>query len=177
MLSQSQLNHLGNMYLNELKSKGRKFNPIRFELKSRKASTIYGTAYYSYKKLGYDRITINRHMPDFEELKNTILHELAHLDKEARGHGHGPKWKQVAKLYGQWFNTDISRTGEKEIKIPGRTTIKVQVVWTDKCLRMNKHLPREYTRTYTSMGYAKNFVKKYTRNGFIDSYKIIEEKA
>jgi len=172
MITQKLLNEMSRKYLNELKSKGRTFNPIRFELKSRKSSTVFGTAYLSYKRLGYDRITINKHLTDMEEFKNTLLHEIAHLDLEARGHGHSYEWKRVANMYSQWFNTNITTTSDKEIKVPGM--VEVKVIWADKCLKINKNLPREYSRKYSGIGYAKNFVKKYQSIGFIESYKIVE---
>lgn len=171
MLTQKQVEDLGNKYLKELKSRGRRFNPIKFELKSRKSSTVFGTAYGSYNTKGYDRITINKHLTNLEELKNTMLHELAHLDMEGRENGHGPKWKKVARLYGQWYNTNITRTSDKELKVPGM--VKLHVVWTDECLALNKHLPRKITREYTSIKYAENFVRKYKRIGFVDSYEIV----
>lgn len=172
MITQKQLEQIGNKYLTELKAQGRKFNKIVFEVKSRKSTHIYGTAYMTNERLGYDRITINPHMPDQNEFINTLLHELAHLDLEARGNGHGAKWKKVARLYSSLYNTNITRSSHKSLAIPG--SIQVKVVWTDKCLKINKNLDRNYTRTYTSQKLAENFVKKYESIGFIQEYKIIK---
>lgn len=172
MITQSQFEVVGNKYLNELKAKGRKFHKIKFEVKNTKSTNIYGTAYMTKERLGYDRITVNPYMPDHEEFVNTVLHELAHLDLEARDNGHGPKWKKVANLYGRLYNVNIVRTSSKNIEIPG--SIQVQVVWTDKCLQLNKKLPRNYTKVYTSQKHAENFVRKYESIGFIKEYKIIK---
>jgi len=172
MITQIELEKLGQKYLEDLKDQGRRFNNIKFEVKKSRTAHIFGTAYMTYERLGYDRITINPYMPDRNELIDTLLHELAHLDLEARDHGHGPKWKKVANLYSKWYNVNITRTSYKEIKVPG--SVKVKVTWTDKCLELNKHLPRNYSRTYTTYKHAENFVKKYTNNGFIQEYKIIK---
>lgn len=171
MLKQVELLQLGNKYLNELKARGRQFNPIRFKLKTRKSATNFGIAHRTFKKLGYDQIEINPYLTDKDELINTILHELAHLDSEAYEGGHGTDWKRVANMYGRWYNTEITRTSNKELKIPGM--IEIQIVWSDKCLNINKNLNRHYTKKFASEKRASNFINEYNRIGFIDSYKLV----
>lgn len=172
MLTLKELNDLGVKYIQELEEKGRRFYPIEFRLKSRKSSQNYGKAIVSYERQGYDIIEINQYMKDPEDVKNTIIHEIAHLDHEARGHGHGPKWKKVARMYSRWYDTEITTTSHKELEIPGM--VEVHVVWSDECLLINKHLPRFYKRTYTSEKRAMNFVRKFNNMGFIDDYKIVK---
>lgn len=172
MLTLKELNDLGVKYLQDLEDRGRRFYPIKFRIKSRKSSHNYGKAFASYETKGYDMIEINQYIKDPEDIKNTILHELAHLDHEARGHGHGPKWKNVAKIYSIWYNTEIKTTSNKSIEIPGM--VEVHVVWSDECLAINKKLPRFYTRKYTSEKRAMNFVRKFNSIGFIDEYKIVK---
>ena len=110
MVTAKELDYLCNYYLNDLKSRGRKFNKIIFVLKTRKSSQNFGKAFLSYKRLGYDKIEINQYLDDRDELINTILHELAHLDLNAYGDGHGENWRYVASLYSGWYNTHNSRT-------------------------------------------------------------------
>jgi len=172
MLTLKEITDLGIKYVQELEDKGRRFYPIKFRTKSRKSTTNFGKAIYSYRSKGYDTIEINQYISDVEELKNTILHEIAHLDLEARGNGHGPKWRKVARMYSTWYKTEITRTSFKDINIPG--AVEVHVIWSDKCLKINKNLPRFYTRKYASEKRADNFVKKYTEIGFIDSYKLVK---
>ena len=172
MITEKQLVALGNKYLSELKAIGRKFYPVKFEFKNRKSAKVFGTAYYSYERCGYDRITLNKHFASMDDLINTLLHEIAHLDHEARGHGHGPRWKKVASIYGNMYNTNITRTSKKQIAVPGQ--VIVQVVWSEACLRINKTLPKVYSRKYSSRKYAENFIKKYERIGFLESYNIVK---
>jgi hypothetical protein len=171
MLTQLELINLGTKYLNELKARGRQFNPIKFKLKTRKSAGNYGIAYVTFKRLGYDQIEINQYLTDKKELINTILHELAHLDLEAYKDGHGADWKRVAAMYGRWYNTKITRTSNKTLEIPGM--IEIHVVWSDKCLKVNKKLNRHYVKKVTSEKRASNFIKEYSSIGFIDSYKIV----
>lgn len=171
MLTQKHLELLGNKYLSELKAHGRQFNPIRFEVSTRKSVRTFGTAHYSYSRLGYDRIKINKYLTDHDELVNTILHELAHLDFEGRRDHHGPIWQKVANLYGRLYNTNISRTSSKQIEIPG--ILEIHVIWSDRCLELNKHLSKKFVKRVTSEKRASTFVQKYKSIGFIDSYKIV----
>lgn len=172
MLTVEEVKKLGNYYLDELKSHGRKFNPIKFGLNKRKSATIHGKAFPRYEVWGYDYIEINKHLVNKDEIINVILHELAHLDLAARGHGHGKPWKAVARLYGVWFNTTIKRTSDKAIEIPG--SVEVRIVWNDKCLRLNKHLEhKEYKMMYSSEKRANNAIKKYQSWDFIESYRLI----
>jgi hypothetical protein len=173
MLTQSKLNQLGEFYKKDLESRGRKFNDIKFVIKKRKSTGNFGKAFMSYNTKGYDVIEINQYLVNEDEQINTILHELAHLDKEAYGHGHGPSWKRVAALYSRWYNTSITRTSCKELVIPG--SIKINIVWSDKCLKLNPHLQKNWSRVVTSMNRASSFVNKYKTYDFIESYGF--EKA
>jgi len=173
MITLRELNDLGVKYIQELEAKGRRFYPIKFRIKNRKSTTNFGKAGAFFHTKGYDVIEINQYITDMEDIKNTILHEIAHLDHEARGHGHGPKWKKVADMYGRWYNTNITRTSEKQVSVPG--AVEVHVVWSDACLEINKKLPRFYTRKYTSEKRAMNFVHKFNSIGFIDDYKIVKK--
>lgn len=172
MLTNNELQYLGNHYLNDLKSRGRKFNKIIFVLKTRKSAQNFGKAFSSYKRLGYDKIEINQYLTDKDELINTILHELAHLDLDAYGSGHGSKWIYVANMYSRWYNTLITRCSSKELEIPGM--VEIHVIWSNKCLDLNKNLKRTYVKKVTSENRALSFIKKYLKIGFIDSYKIIK---
>lgn len=172
MLTQTKLNELGNYYLEDLKRRGREFNKIIFILKTRKSAQNFGKAILSNERLGYDQIEINQYLTDQNELINTILHELAHLDLYARGYGHGPRWKRIANTYGHWYNTLITTTSHKEVSIPGM--VEIHVEWSDKCLQINKHLDRKYVKRVTSEKRAETFIKKYSNIGFINSYKVIK---
>lgn len=171
MFTENQIQQMGEQYLNELKARGRKFNPIKFTVKKRKSGTVFGTAVYSFISLGYDEIQINPYIVNEKELKNTILHELAHCDLEARGDGHGNKWVRVALHYNDWFNVNITRTSNKELIIPGGA--KVKVTWNTNCLALNKRIPKEYIRSFPSLNKANSFVEKYKRINFIEKYEII----
>lgn len=173
MLTLKELNDLGVKYIQELEERGRSFYPIKFRIKTRKSAQNFGKAICAFYKMGYDIIEINQYLEDPEEIKNTVLHEIAHLDHEARGDGHGPKWKKVARMYGRWYGTEITRTSSKSIDMPG--VIEVHVVWSDACLEVNKRLPRFYVRKYTSEKRAMNFIRKYQGIGFIDDYKIVKK--
>ena len=68
---------------------------------------------------------------------------------------------------------NLSRTSNKEIKVPGQVTVKV--TWSDTFYRFNPSFKRGeiYKREYSSMGYANNFIKKYKKMGFIADHEII----
>lgn len=161
MFSEKVINKITNQYLKELKADGRKFNPIKVKIKSRKSVTNFGKAKHKFEKLGYDEIEINQYIVNEEELRNTILHELAHLDLYARGNKHGSRWQQVAGIYGRKYSMDISRVSCKEIKVPGQVVVKVE--WADSFYKYNPKWERGklYERTYSSIAYANNFIDRY----------------
>ena len=173
MFELKSIEEISKNYIKELKEMGRQFNPIKVKIKSRKSISNFGKAKHTFERFGYDTIEINQYIVEEGELRNTILHELAHLDLYARGHGHGRRWQVVASIYGRKFNMNLSRTSDKEIKVPGQITVRV--TWTDEFYKYNPSFPRgeAYERKYSSIGYAKRFVSKYEKSGFIASKQFI----
>lgn len=162
MFTNREINELGKRLKKELELHGRKFYDIKFAAKKRKAMHLYGTAKYTYNRLGYDTIEINPYIEAYDKLLNTMLHELAHCDLFARGDGHGPRWKKVAQYYSTLYNVNITRTGDEAIKIPG--SYVVEVVWTDQAMRHSLRVTsKEYKRTYAYRGHAENFARKMSR--------------
>lgn len=163
---------LGEQYLAELIARGRKFYPIKFEAMKRKSCRTFGRARMTYSGSSYghkhDIIEINTNMTDVEEIKNTILHELAHLDFEARGDGHGPRWKRVARLYGRWYNTEITRTSSKVIKITG--TYLLEVTFTDDCITRYKNVPKKVEIACPTKYNATKKVAKWGKH--VESFKL-----
>lgn len=174
MFNEKTILEITEKYIEELVEIGAVFYPIKVRVKSRKSTRNFGVAYYYYETKGYDVIEINQYIVEESDLRNTILHELAHLDLRARRDGHGSKWKRVAGIYGRKYGTSITRTSSKEMDVPGQ--IIIRVTWSDKCIRYNPHLQennRVSEKKYSSVGYANNFIKKYKRMGFIDNYEYI----
>lgn len=178
MYSLCQIEKITNEYITELKAINRKFYPIKVKL-GRKSLGTYGTAKYDYEKSGFDVIIINPYIELEADLRNTILHELAHLDQEARYDGHGYHWKRVAMLYSRKYNTVIKRTDRKPLNVPG--VVQTKIEWSPRCLSMNPQLLKynksnPYIKSFRNRNTADNYIKRYKENGFIDSFEIIEVK-
>lgn len=173
MFSERFINEISTTYINELKLIGRQFNPIKVRIKTRKSISNFGKAKHTFEIVGYDEIEINQYIVDEDELRNTILHELAHLDLYARGNKHGSRWQHVASIYGKKYNMSLSRVSNKEIKVPGQVIVRVK--WSEKCLKANPGLRNidSFERKYSSIGYANNFVIKYKNVGYIEDFEII----
>jgi predicted SprT family Zn-dependent metalloprotease len=174
MYSEKQIIELCDYYLKDLKTRyGRKFNPIKFEAMKRKNVTYSGIMYLTFAKEGYDRIVINPYLASIEYIINTILHELAHADLEARGNHHGDKWKRVARAYSSYYNTVISRVDEnKQLVFPDG--VCAIVTWSDKCIRLNPSFryKRVQKKEFKSQAAAEKFQQKYMRLNFLDSFEL-----
>lgn len=176
MYTLEQITEIGNQYIKELTEKGRIFNPIKFEL-LRKSMKTYGVAIASYSKYTpYDTIRINPYIVNEEDLRNTILHELAHLDKEAYMKGHNADWKRVARNYSRTYNTSITRTGQKEIKIPGYVFYELHVTYSKQAVAKYS-VKKNAIHKYRRKGDLTNYLNRILRMGnIVEAHEVREVK-
>lgn len=94
----------------------------------------YGKRVSLKRKTGEHTITVNRNINDDTQLKNTLLHELAHIEDYVRNgkcSHHGWRWKQIAMR--------IGCNGERTSKKPVTTEYKYEVRCTECGYTIGRH--------------------------------------
>lgn len=172
MRTQKDIEKLVDYYKAKLEEHGRVFKkPILTEVFKRKTYRTYGKAYIYHNK-PYSKVVINQWIKHDHDLVNTILHELSHLDSEAIGAGHGPKWKRVASIYGRLFNTDITRTSIKELLIK-RDRIQTTFVYTEKALRETRIKGKVLNHSFVNENKLKDYVSFVSSKGYLEKYEVL----
>lgn len=173
MYTLEQITKWGNQYIKELKARGRKFNPIRFTFMRRGVYGSYGWAKCTYSRLGYDTISINPAIVKEEDIRNVILHELAHLDLEENNRGHNHVWNKIARMYGTWYNTKISRTANIELDFgddPNMKETTIFVTWKPSAFTSLTNVRKQGNKlTFPTVKKYKNFVNRFSKH--IDTVK------
>ena len=169
-----EIRKLVDYYKSELEKHGRVFDkPIRVEVFARKTYGTYGQAQIHRNK-PYNVIKINQWLKEDKDIINTILHELSHLDTEGIGDHHGPNWRRVARVYGKLFNTDITRTSNKELTI-NKKYVWIRVLYTDNA-PVKHRKPEGLVHRFNNEQTAHNYAKTLKVVGLLKDFAFITEE-
>lgn len=117
--------------------------PINPKVRNYKATSYFGQCRYRSREYRFEITISDYHLTDgYENVMDTLVHEVLHACKNARGHGE--VWKRYANMVNKAYKYDIQRCGTYSMKIPTEKRPKANYII--EC----KECKHQYKRTRMS---------------------------
>ena len=122
------------------------------------AKNRFGICRYGRREIGLSRPLTA--LNGYDEVRDTILHEIAHA--LTPGAGHGPRWKQMA-----------ARIGAKPDRCyDGATVNRPQAAWTGHCHNCDFTVDRHRLTETAKRGACPKCCKRYNGGRFTEQYRL-----